>query len=82
MDKAYSSMSVAIIRVVGEVLFLYGLLGWIYGVAIQLTYPGLLSMGLSHLIPWIRVDTFAIASFLFSIVGFFVWRLAKELAKS
>jgi len=34
-------------------------------------------MGLSHLIPWIRVDSFAIISFTASIVGFFLWRLSK-----
>lgn len=82
MEKAYSIVPVAVIRVVGEVLFLYGLLGWIYGVVIQLTYPELLPYGLSHLTLWIRVDTFAIMSFLLSIVGFFIWRLARELTKS
>jgi hypothetical protein len=82
MEKAHSGMTVAVVRVVGEVLFLYGLLGWIYGVAIQLTYPELLPSGLSHLTVWIRVDTFAIMSFLLSIVGFFIWRFARELTKS
>jgi len=35
------------------VLFVYGLLGWICGVTIQLTYPSWLSEGLSHLTTWI-----------------------------
>ena len=65
------------IRVTGEALFLYGLLGWIYGVLIQLFQEPVLKMGLSHLIPWIRVDSFAIISFTASIVGFFLWRLSK-----
>jgi hypothetical protein len=71
----------AFFRVVGEALFLYGLLGWIYGVLIQITNQDLLPTGLSHVTPWIRVDTFAILSFIISIVGFFIWRLTKETAE-
>jgi hypothetical protein len=82
MDNEFSRTGVGIVKVLGEVLFLYGLLGWIYGVTIQLTYPNLLHEGLSHLSPWIRVDTFAIVSFLLSILGFLMWRLAKELGQS
>ncbi|MGD0028146.1 MAG: hypothetical protein ABSC91_04315 [Candidatus Bathyarchaeia archaeon] len=70
-----------IVRVVGEALFLYGLLGWIYGVLIQITHPEFLETALSHLIPWIRVDTFSVMSFIISIIGFFIWRLTKETAK-
>jgi hypothetical protein len=69
------------LKVVGEALFLYGLLGWIYGVLIQITHPEFLDTTLSHLIPWIRVDTFAILSFIISIIGFFIWRLTKDTAK-
>jgi hypothetical protein len=69
-----------IFRVVGEALFLYGLLGWIYGVLIQITHPEFLETALSHLIPWIRVDTFSVMSFIISIIGFFIWRLTKETA--
>lgn len=65
-------------RVFGEALFLYGLLGWGYGVLIQLRYPEFLSTGLSHLTPWIRVDTFTVLSFILSILGFFLWRIAEE----
>jgi hypothetical protein len=65
-------------RVVGEALFLYGLLGWGYGVLIQIKHPDFLSTGLSHLTPWIRVDTFTVLSFILSIIGFFLWRIAKE----
>jgi hypothetical protein len=71
----------ATVRVVGEVLFLYGLLGWGYGVLVQLTYPDWLPMRLSHLTAWIRLDTFTIMSFILSMVGFFIWRLTKELSK-
>jgi len=71
-----------VVKVVGEALFLYGFLGWIYGVLVQLTNPRWLSLGLSHLTPWIRTDTFTIISFLISAIGFFTWRLAKESVNS
>jgi len=76
-----SDMSLRIIRVIGEALFFYGLLGWIYGVTIQVTHPGFLQTALSHLTTWIRVDTFTVLSFIISIIGFFIWRLTKEKAK-
>jgi hypothetical protein len=69
------------LRVLREVFFLCGL-GWIYGVIVQLTNPLWLFGGLSHLTPWIRLDTFTIISFLLSILGFFVWRLIKGVARS
>jgi hypothetical protein len=69
-------------KVVGELLFVYGLLGWIYGVIIQITHPGWLTLRLSHFTAWLRVDTFTMASFIVSAVGFFIWMLAKELASS
>lgn len=68
-----------LIKVGGELLFFYGLLGWVYGVLVQLIHPDWLPLPLSHLIPWIRVDTFAVVSFIVSALGFLVWRLAKEL---
>ena len=75
-------MHIILVEVLGEVFFAYGLLDWTYGVTIQLTHPMWVSSGLSHLTTWIRVDTFAIVSFLLSILGFFTWRLAKKSAKS
>jgi hypothetical protein len=76
-----TNTNVTVLRVIGEALFLYGLLGWTYGVLIQLTQPYVLTERLSHLITWIRVDTFAVASFILSIIGFFIWRLTRETAK-
>jgi hypothetical protein len=70
------------IKVVGEFLFLFGLLSWVYGVLFQFIFPDWLSAGLSHLTPWIRVDTFTIISFVVAAVGFLMWRLAKELQGS
>ena len=65
-------------KIVGEVLFLYGLLGWIYGVLIQLTHPQWLPLPLSHLALWIRIDTFTMLSFAVSAVGFIIWRITRE----
>jgi hypothetical protein len=81
MEKRSFDKASAVVRVLGEALFLYGLLGWVYGVLIAVIRPDLLPFQLSHLITWIRTDTFTIMSFLFSILGFFVWRLTKELTK-
>jgi len=39
------------LKVTGEALFFYGLLGWIYGVLIQLIHEPILRMQLSHLVP-------------------------------
>ena len=71
-----------IVKVVGEFLFLFGMLGWVYGVLVQLIHPDWLPLGLSHLVPWIRVDTFTIISFIIAAIGFFIWRLSKEILKS
>jgi hypothetical protein len=77
--KKNPSLLIVAVKVIGELLFLYGFFGWAYGVLVQLTHPNWLPLGLSHLIPWIRVDTFTIISFIVSAVGFFLWRLTKEL---
>jgi hypothetical protein len=68
------------LKVVGEFLFLFGLLSWVYGVLFQFIFPEWLTGGLSHFTPWIRVDTFTIIGFIVAAVGFLMWRLAKELS--
>ena len=68
-----------ILKVIGEFLFLFGLLAWVYGVLIQFIHPEFLSTSLSHLVPWIRVDTFTIIGFFVAAIGFIIWRLAKEV---
>jgi hypothetical protein len=77
MDKNFH-VGFSVLKVIGEALFLYGTFGWIYGVLVQITHPQWLPEGLSHLMPWIRIDTFAALSFVLSIIGFLVWRLSKE----
>jgi len=76
MTKPFDKIHIA--RTVGEMIFLYGLLGWIYGVLIQLTHPCWLPTGISHLTPWLRLDTFTIISFIISAIGFFMWRLTRH----
>jgi hypothetical protein len=71
-----------VIKVAGEMLFLYGLLAWADGVVIQFTNPMWLAMPVSHLLLWMRTDTFTILSFLVSALGFFMWKLSAELIKS
>jgi len=43
----------------------------------QLFYPEWLQI--SHLTTWLRVETFTITSFNISAIGFFIWRLTREL---
>ena len=73
------NLKLKIIEVFGEFIFLFGLIAWIYGVLVQLTHPEWLNLGLSHLVPWIRVETFTIISFIVSAIGFLIWRLSRAL---
>ena len=75
-------LKLIVLKVVGEFLFVFGILAWAYGVLIQLIHPEFLTTSVSHIIPWIRVDTFTILSFIISALGFLIWRLAKELLNS
>ena len=76
-----ASLKLIFVKVIGEFLFLFGLLAWIYGVLIQLIHPEWLPLSLSHLVMWIRVDTFTIISFVVAAFGFLVWRIAEELLR-
>ena len=61
-----------------ETLFLFGLLGWGYGVLLQLYHPEWIEGKLSHLTPFIRVDTFAILAFVISFFSFLTWRILRD----
>jgi hypothetical protein len=67
-----------VLKAFGWTAFLFGLLAWIYGVLVQLVHPEFLPTSLSHLTPWLRLDTFTIVSFFIALLGFIVWRLTKE----
>jgi hypothetical protein len=70
-----------VLKIFGQTAFLFGLLAWFYGVLIQLIHPEFLPTPLSHLTPWLRVDTFTIVSFIIALIGFIVWRLIEEYDK-
>lgn len=72
----------ASLKILGQLGFLYGMCGWIYGILFQFIYPAWLTGPLSHLTPGLRVDTFAIASFFVSMLGFVLWRFTLELTRS
>jgi hypothetical protein len=71
-----------IVKVLGQLLFLFGLLAWLDGVVVQFTHPEWLPLSVSHLLPWIRTDTFTILMFIVSAIGFFVWRVIAEVNKT
>jgi len=77
--KRVSAKRIIVAKVIGELLFLYGLLSWADGVVVQFTHPEWLPVPVSHLLLWIRTDTFTILSFMVSALGFIIWRLTKEL---
>ena len=70
-----------VLKVFGQILFLYGMLAWFYGIILQFTHPEWLPLPLSHLTPWLRTDTFTILAFIASAIGFFTWRLIVELIR-
>ena len=71
-----------VIKVIGQTLFLFGLLAWLDGVVIQIVNPMWLAAPVSHLFPWLRTDTFTIVMFIASALGFLMWRLVLELLKT
>lgn len=75
-----SIRSLLIVKVVGETLFFFGFLAWLDGVVIQFTHPNWLPLPVSHLLN-VRTDTFTIAMFFVSALGFFLWRFSAELTK-
>jgi hypothetical protein len=77
--KKGTLLSIVVVKGIGELFFVFGFLGWMYGVLVQLIHPEWLTVQLSHLAPWIRVDTFTIICFIISAVGFLIWRLTREL---
>jgi len=81
MNLASSRLGLVIVEVIGEMLFLFGFLAWLDGVVIQFTHPNWLPERVSHLLN-VRTDTFTIAMFFVSALGFFLWRLTAELIKA
>jgi hypothetical protein len=62
-------------------MFVFGLLVWLYVVAVQLTRPDWLPIPFSHydFLPFnLRLDDLGMLSFAVAAFGFFVWQLEKE----
>ena len=81
MNASSSRLGLVIIKVVGQMLFFFGLLAWLDGVVIQFAHPEWLPERVSHLLN-VRTDTFTIAMFFVSALGFFLWRLTAELMRT
>ena len=64
-------------RVIFETIFLYGLIGWLYVVLIQITHPSWIYNPLAWWFP-LRVDYFGEICFVISIVGFVFMRWLKD----
>ena len=67
-----------IVKAASFTLFIFGLLGWLYIVAVALIHPKTLSIQLTHFAPWPREDTFGELSFVVSFISFFIWNLVKD----
>lgn len=62
-------------------LFLFGLLAWLYVVAIQIAHPRYLAFALTHIDIFplnVRVDDTGLAAFIISALSFFLWRLTSK----
>jgi len=67
-----------LLRVVALTAFLFGLLVWVYVIAIQIAHPEWLYLPFSHIdyfpLNW-RLDDVGMAAFAVSIVGFLAWQI-------
>ena len=79
--NATSYRLMIIIKVFSLMLFVFGLLAWLDGIIIQLTYPQWLPLPVSHLLKSEPTPSPSLCSFV-SAIGFFVWRLIVELSKA
>jgi hypothetical protein len=65
--------------------FLFGLLVWIYAIAIQITEPKVLRGALTHVDVFplnIRLDIAGMVAFAISALSFFLWRLTTGSSKA
>ncbi len=72
------------LEAVALTMFVFGLLVWLYVIAVQLTHPEWLRAPFSHIdfppFNW-RVDEVGILAFGVAAVGFLVWQLFKGPSK-
>lgn len=72
-------------QAVAQTLFVFGLLAWLYAVAIQITHPEWVPQPFTHyeLAPLnLRLDDVGILAYAVATFGFFVWRLGKARQSS
>jgi len=81
MTNRSTSRLLIVTKVIGQMLFFFALLAWLDGVVVQFTHPDWLPQQVSHLIN-VRTDTFTIAMFFVSALGFLIWRLSAEFLKA
>jgi hypothetical protein len=71
-------------RPIALTMFLFGLLVWLYVVAVQITHPEWLPLQFSHVafppLNW-RLDEVGIIAFAVSAFGFFAWQLEDNDTK-
>ena len=67
-----------IVKAASFTFFIFGLLGWLYIVAVALVHPETLNIQLTHFAPWPREDTFGVVCFAVSFISFFIWNILKD----
>lgn len=70
-----------VVRALSLTLSVFGLLVWLYVVAIQITHPNYLHTTLTHIEVFplnLRVDLTGISAFVVSGFSFFVWQLTRH----
>lgn len=66
-------------------MFVFGLLVWLYVVALQITHPAWLPEEFSHVnfppLNW-RLDEVGMIAFIIAAVGFFLWQLNETKSRT
>lgn len=70
-------MQEKVIKALAETVFLFGLLGWLYTIAMQMTRPETIYFPLALWLP-LRLDYFGEICFVASIIAFFIMRMKSR----
>jgi len=63
------------ISMIGFVLFVFGLLGWLYVASFKITIPNSSNWPLSSWTPWLTMGDFGMISFILSMAGLLFWTI-------
>jgi hypothetical protein len=70
------------ISIIGQTMFIYGFLAWIYGTIISILdvilCTNVVTFPVSHLFPWMSIGEMTVFAFFLSMIGFFVWRTKMD----